>query len=164
MFMSDVHWGEKRALDLLKWAIDVCEPSCGYWKLYLGLCNTVEPSLQPHKQSPHNKFFFINKYILCWVWWHMFLIPALGRQNLFDLEATLDCIASSKPARIMVRPCLKKTNNNKIYFLCMVFCLCVCVCLVPTMAKKGLQIPWSYRWLWATTWVLIIEPGPLQNQ
>ena len=40
-------------------------------------------------------------------------------------------------------------------------CLCMlCACLVPTEARRGHRLPWnwSYRWLWATVWVLRIEP------
>lgn len=88
MFTSDVHWGEKRALNLLKWLIDVCEPLCGYWELYLGLCNnkvflTVEPSLQIHKQSPHNRIKK-NKYMLCWVLWHMSLVCTGEAESLWS--------------------------------------------------------------------------------
>lgn len=50
------------------------------------------------------------------------------------------------------------------------FCLHVrmwlCVCLVLKDARIGCQIPWnwSYRQLWAATWVLQINLGPLKEQ
>lgn len=35
------------------------------------------------------------------------------------------------------------------------------ICLVPVKVRAGCQIPWNWsdRWLWATMWVLGIEPG-----
>jgi hypothetical protein len=35
-----------------------------------------------------------------------------------------------------------------------------CVCLMPREIRGGHQMPWnwSYRWLWAATWVLGTEP------
>ena len=44
-------------------------------------------------------------------------------------------------------------------FVCM--CVCVlCPCLVPLKVRRGCQIPWnwSYRQLWAASWVLGSEP------
>lgn len=43
------------------------------------------------------------------------------------------------------------------------FCwhICMCVhrmCVGPTEAIRWSRMPWGYRWLWSTMWVLGIEP------
>lgn len=50
--------------------------------------------------------------------------------------------------------------------ICMLKCLPACMllhpmCLVPTEARRRHLMPynWGYRWLWASTWVLRMEPG-----
>ena len=44
--------------------------------------------------------------------------------------------------------------------------MCVWGCTVCMQWLQKLLDPmyWSYRWFWATTWVLGTEPGPLQEQ
>lgn len=56
-----------------------------------------------------------------------------------------------------------------IIFICVYACFdCMhiwvpCECQEPTEAKKGLRSPVD-RWVWATLWVLEIEPDPLKEQ
>jgi hypothetical protein len=54
-----------------------------------------------------------------------------------------------------------ETDSFNIFFILCVGVFCLCVRLVPTEASRGHQILWnlSYRWLWATKWVLEMEPG-----
>lgn len=52
-----------------------------------------------------------------WAWQCTLLIPALGRQRQVDLcetEASLDYIASSRPAGAIGRPSIKKTKKQNI--------------------------------------------------
>lgn len=50
------------------------------------------------------------------VWWHVPLMPALGKQkkvHLYESEARTVCIESSRTAKTyIVRPCLKGTKNK----------------------------------------------------
>ena len=92
---------------------------CGHSSLILYKMHTqifLEVSYNVNNRSI-TQFYILthhNQSVLGWVWWHMPLISALGRQKQMDLcvfEASLVYVVSSRPGKLIVRP-LKNTTTT----------------------------------------------------
>ena len=126
----------------------------------------LSPVTIPHRQ--HQTFFcfvlFLKRLLPGQPWWHMPLIPALGRerqanvwvQGQTGLQSKFQDIQSYKE-----KPCLKKQTNP----LLPPFKNFVNISVLPAhLSVCGCQIPWgrSYRQLWAA--MRELKPGPLKEQ